>query len=113
MGRATRSAAFVGESLLAAATAGFGAFAAGASFQDSGFTSVSMWIVAFAGAGLVGLAILITGVQRSSAHRVVLGLVLAALSPTVFLYPLNLLVLLAAAAEGAAILLPARTRAHT
>ncbi|MDQ1709391.1 MAG: hypothetical protein QOG49_776 [Frankiaceae bacterium] len=94
-----RSSRLAAEAVLAAVTVAIGVFDAASAVRYSGFTSGSLWLVAFAVAGLAGLWLVVTGLQRTVRARFVLGLLVAVLAPTVFGYPLNVLLLLAVGAE--------------
>lgn len=95
-----RTAVIAAELILAALTAGVGAFAAGATFQQSGAGSGAAWMAAFAVVGVIGLVVVGRGLQTANRRLAVAGLLLTALSPTVFAYPLNLILLLIAGAEA-------------
>lgn len=102
MSRRARSRRFVIalECALAIVTVALGTSAALYDTATLGLSSRPLWLLAFAIAGVTGLAWLRQAHRDSRQGHVVVGLLLTALSPTGFFYALNALLLIAAMAEG-------------
>jgi hypothetical protein len=89
------------ELALTALTTGVGAWVAVSELTERGLIADTVFFLVGAAIGVLGLVLVADGQRRSRRAEVVAGLLLAVASPTVFAYPLNALLLVAAAAEVA------------
>ena len=82
-------------------TSGVGVYVACVNASSGTELTGTLWLSAFAALGVLGALLVARAIPQDRSRPLIAGLLLAALAPTVLAYPLNVVLLIAAAVEAA------------